>query len=126
MDRYSKIILGVLIVLVVFSVVATYYRVFINEDYVISAQISCDFQTESCFVVPADEGEGETSYYKIIKKKAANIPFCNPHVGECPELSCEQGEIDCEVINCDATKLSDGESCSTIPSPPNPESDLPK
>lgn len=111
MDRYSKIIFGILIALVIFSIVATYYRVFVKEDYLISAEISCDPAIESCFVW---EEEGETSYYKIIKKKAANIPFCDPHVGECPEPICEEGEAGCEIINCEQSELGEGESCSKV------------
>lgn len=111
MDRYSKIIFGLLIVLVVFSIAATYYRVFVKEDYLISAEISCDPQVESCFVWPGEDGEAD-SYYKIIKKKAANIPFCDPHVGECPELSCDEGEAECQIINCEQAELGEGEECS--------------
>ena len=92
--------------LILYAVVATYLRVYINKDYLISNEVSCDPAVESCFVYSSEDAcaesedsnclaETEPWIYKIIYKKAANIPFCeyDPELGEeCPELACDAGE----------------------------------
>jgi hypothetical protein len=103
----NRIFWGVLILMIIYAVVATYIRVFVKMDYLIMNEVSCDTSSESCFVYTASEAcaesedeascleETEDWYYKYIYKKAANIPFCeyNPELGEsCPELTCIEGE----------------------------------
>jgi hypothetical protein len=102
----NKIFWVVLILMIVYAVVATYIRVFVQMDYLMKNEVSCDPASESCFVYTAEDACAESTdpdclsstedwIYKYIYKKAANIPFCeyNPELGEsCPELMCEPGE----------------------------------
>ncbi len=102
----NKIFWSVFVILILYAVVATYMRVYVNKDYLISNEVSCDPSIEACFVYTPEElcdgseeencvENTEPEYYKIIYKKAANIPFCeyNPDLGEsCPELTCVEGE----------------------------------
>lgn len=125
MDKKTKIFFLVLALLITYSIVTTYCRTFIARDYIIIAEIECDPSIEKCFIYtcdpefngecPADEAEW-TSYYKLIKKKEANIPpeidSCDPNVSDCPELSCDSGEADCQIIECDPENLGEGEECS--------------
>jgi len=123
MDKKSKIFFLVFFALILGSVAVTYYRIMIKRDYIISAQQECDPVTEACFVSACDPESDEecaatpeeerTTYYKIIKKNAKNIPPCDPHANECPEqLSCEPGEEECEYTLCDEENVPDTEECN--------------
>lgn len=100
MDRKSKILLAIVIALMIYSVWATYDRIYVRRDYQIHAEIECNPEINSCFVWE-DEETGEPWYYALIEKSAANIDDCNPHREECEELSCEEGEENCAVTFCD-------------------------
>lgn len=121
MDKKSKILVGVFVLLITASIAATYWRVFLKKDYMISAQVDCDPATEACFIWECDpETPGECTgdpeediwYYEIIKKKAANIPDCDPEDENCEALVCQEGETDCEYILCSSETASEGEKCS--------------
>lgn len=102
----NKIFWSVFVLLILYAIVATYLRVYVYKDYLISNEVSCDIEKEACFVYTPEElcagnedtecvTTTESEYYKIIYKKAANIPFCeyNPELGEsCPELACSESE----------------------------------
>lgn len=123
MDKKSKIFFLVFFLLIVGSVVVTYWRIMVNRDYIIQAQQECDPALEACFVSVCDsEGDPEcaalpeeeqVSYYKTISKNAKNIPLCDANNNECPtELSCEPGEEECELILCDESSVPEGEECN--------------
>lgn len=115
MDKKSKIFLAVFFLLILGSVGATYWRIFVKHDYIISAQTDCDPTIDKCFIWecdPASTAEGEactgdpeadTWYYQIVNRKAANIPLCDPNDENCQALVCDEGEKDCEVVFCDDT-----------------------
>jgi hypothetical protein len=104
----NRIFWIIFIGLILYAIVATYLRVYVNKDYLISNEVSCDPAVESCFVWSPEEeceesedpnclAETEPWVYKIIYKKAANIPFCeyDPELGEeCPELVCTDIETE--------------------------------
>ena len=111
MDKKSKILIIVFILLILGSVAATYYRIFVKRDYIISAQMDCDPLSENCYVWkcdPAVDGEETCTgdpeediwYYKILNRKALNIPLCDPNDEECEALTCPEGEAECEMTNC--------------------------
>lgn len=123
MDKKSKIFFLVFFLLIIASVAVTYWRIMVKRDYIISAQQDCDPATEQCFVSSCDpESDSEcaatpekerTTYYKIIKKNAKNIPLCDPYANECPEvLTCEEGEEECEFEYCGEENVPEGESCN--------------
>lgn len=103
----NKIFYTVLILLIIGSVGFTFWRIVIQKNYQIVAEVSCDPTTESCLhydgVVcddPADtECVPEEAYdYKLISKNAASIYACEQteeKVGCSEELSCLEGEADC-------------------------------
>ena len=125
-DKTNIIFYTILILLIVGSVAATFYRIVILKDYQIVAQVSCDPTYEKCFVYECDpEYDGECSedpaenisYYKNISKKASNIYECEKTVekiGCGEELGCVKGEKDCFYTHCDPAELSEGEMCSEI------------
>lgn len=112
MDKKSKILILVFVLLILGSIGATYYRIFIKKDYVISSEIDCDPTVENCYLWecdPAVDGEGVCTgdpdddiwYYKILNRKAYNIPLCDPNDEECEALTCPEGEVGCEILNCE-------------------------
>lgn len=106
----GKILLVVFVLLIIGSVAITFYRIMIKRDYIVSAEADCDPAAEKCFVYVCDpeseectgNPEEDTSYYKLIKKKASNIPLCDPNQEGCQALQCGEGEKDCEEILCEA------------------------
>ncbi len=114
MDKKSKILIVVFLVLILISVGITYWRIMIKKDYVIESQIDCDPYSETCFIWECDpesniEGEAcagdleeDIWYYKIAKRNAMNIPLCDPNDEECDALTCDPAlEKDCAIILCD-------------------------
>lgn len=112
MDRKSKILLAVFVLLILGAVGATYYRIFIKKDYVISAEIDCDPLEENCYLWECDpevdgedvctgDPEDDIWYYKILNRKAYNIPLCDPNDEDCEALVCPEEEEGCEVLNCE-------------------------
>lgn len=97
-----------------------FYKYYVLSDYYIIAQTACDLKTERCFIYECDpeydeeclnaSQEDRVSYYKLIKKKAYNMPPCETIDG-CRGLVCDQGE-DCEEIFCDESNEAGGEACS--------------
>lgn len=114
MDKKSKILIWVVVVLIIGSVGATYWRIFVEKDYIISNEVDCDPYSEACFIWECDpastvEGEACTNdpevdiwYYKIAERKAANIPLCDPNEDEtCLPFQCEEDEEGCSETLCE-------------------------
>lgn len=109
--RNNKIFFTIFTLLILSSIFFTFWRIFIAKDYQITAEVSCDTMTESCFFY---EDEEESYTYKLISKKAANIFACEQteEKADCTEeLSCLDGEEDCEYMVCDQAELAEGEVC---------------
>ncbi|MCK9379351.1 MAG: hypothetical protein M0P97_04385 [Candidatus Moranbacteria bacterium] len=113
MDKKSKILIAVFVALIFISVGVTYWRIVIKKDYVIESQVDCDPYSEECFVWKCDsqssvEGEACTGepdediwYFKIVRRNAGNVPFCDPENDEdCLPFLCAEGEKDCEEEFC--------------------------
>lgn len=114
MDKKSKILVIAFVLLIIGAVGATYWRVFVKKDYLISNQVDCDPYTEKCFIWRCDPNstkEGETCtgepdkdiwYYKVIERKAYNIPLCNPDEDEnCQPFVCGENEKGCKETLCE-------------------------
>ena len=126
MDKKNKLFFAVMTILIAGSIFFTYWRIVIRKDYIIEMQADCDPETEKCFVWecdPESKEEGEVCvgdeekdiwYYKIVRNKAFNIPYCDPEEDEsCDPYSCEGFEGDCEEIFCnEETKEDQGVACS--------------
>lgn len=122
MDKKSKIFFIVFFLLIAGSVGASYYKFIVKRDYIIEAQADCDPYAKKCFVYVCDPAAGEectgnpeedTSYYKIIRRNAQNIPLCDPAKEGCDALVCPSGEPECEIAFCDQEKAKESEvECS--------------
>jgi hypothetical protein len=102
---FSAALVVFLAISMIIVVAASYVKYVINQDYYLYAQVSCDPVTEDCFTRSCDidgncSEEGLSTYYKVIYKKAFDVPYCNPYseLG-CEELTCSLNE-DCKVITC--------------------------
>ena len=122
----NKIFYTILISLIVASVGVTFWRIIIQKDYQIIAEVSCDPATEACYHYEpepcADDDldcqslPPEEAYdYKMISKNAANIYICEQTEEKIDcneELSCLENEANCSYILCDPDNLEDWEVCS--------------
>lgn len=105
-----RILFCLLIVLGLGAVLFSFYKFYLLKDYSVSGEVSCDPATESCFVYvcnPEEEEctgdpEQDTFYYKLIYKKAYNIPICDKILPGCEELFCEESEADCSIVTCNS------------------------
>lgn len=108
MDKNSKVLFTLFFVLLGLSVGTSFYRYIIAKDYIVEARAECNPTQQACFVSEEDQ-----SYYALIRKKAADIPLCNPGEEGCDALACESGQSECEVIYCsEALAESRGVGCS--------------
>lgn len=101
-EAQNIVIIVLVSICVIWSVWHSYTRFYVEKDFLILQHVSCDPETENCFVWQCDPAaeectgnpEEDTEYYKILEKKAANIPECSIEE-ECEESFCEIGETDC-------------------------------
>ena len=112
MNRKSKILLWIFILLILLSVSATFYKTVILQDFVVYNEIDCDPSSENCFVWtcnPVIDGadactrnpDDDTWYYKIAYRNAQNINLCNSEENEtCDPYACTEFENDCMQITC--------------------------
>jgi hypothetical protein len=116
MDIKSKILLGILGVIIVLSVSTSYYRFLVLHDYIIETEIDCDPAYESCFTWECDSEEEEctgnsdedTWYYKIAYRNAKNIPTCDMNDEACDQFTCpEGGEAECREVLCSEVTLNE-------------------
>ncbi|MFA6159481.1 MAG: hypothetical protein WC678_00105 [Parcubacteria group bacterium] len=134
MDKKNKIFFIVAFLLLFGSVGVTYLRIVVFKNYIVEAQTDCDPETEKCFVWECDpastvEGEACTGdaendiwYYQLVRRKAYNVPLCNPDEDEnlsageagCVPMECDiDTEESCEIVFCDEkTKLEQEVECS--------------
>jgi hypothetical protein len=107
MDTKNKIFIACTIVLVVASISATYYRIFIEKDYSMKSHVACDPKTESCFVEACDQDvDCSPSYYKIVIKNTKDLyRQCGNIADDCEAAStCSPTEDGCQVIYCNSNE----------------------
>lgn len=126
LGKSHRILFWSAILLVAALVTMSFFHFFVWRDYIVSAQADCDPATEVCFVHICDsEADGEcvgdpekdTSYYKLIRRNAKNIPMCDPSAEGCDALMCPVGEVDCTVVFCDDSVLKEIKSTDTCNDP---------
>lgn len=119
---FSRIIFSVVVSAILSLVVFSFYKYVILGDFVLYAQVSCDSETESCFVYECDpeteewcDAEEPYWYYKAVYMQTTDVPTCTPTLeNDCPEIVCEPG-LRCEEVTCDETNVEEyqgGGSCA--------------
>ena len=102
----NRVFYTILILLILGSVGVTFYKIVIQKDYQIVAEVSCDPAVEKCLHYDGVTCDGsdstcvpEEAYdYKMISKNAATIYACEQtaeKLGCGEELSCVQNEPNC-------------------------------
>lgn len=102
MKNKNKIILGVLILLVVFSLSQKFKKYVIDNDYFVYLHAPCVAQDSTCFVYE------EETYVKVYRK-AYEIKKCID--GDCDPFVCREDEQDCMIIQCSQEELEGDEVC---------------
>lgn len=121
MNTSSHVFFVVISVLILGTVIMTYYRFFEARDYMVQAQVECDPSEESCFVYVCDPAVDEECvagsledafYYKLINRLARNAPLCEADATTCVTLPCAADEAACSYTLCDMETVEDGETCN--------------
>lgn len=115
MKTKTKVLVLLLVVFMLFSIGAKYYKFAIANDYYISAAVACDPETESCFVWDCSIEEDEDcdqSPYMYMYTHASELSECNPYENDnCPDLTCPAESTTCEMIPCSLDELGEDEYC---------------
>lgn len=114
-DTKTKILTVVMILFVVVSVSAKFYKFSVIQDFYVSSELECDPETESCFIWDCDlsDEDCDQAPYKYIWKYATGVTNCDPRLEDCDELQCNTNE-DCEIIYCSEDTLGEEEFCQGI------------
>jgi hypothetical protein len=123
MDRKNMWFFTIFGLLILATVVVTFFKYYVYKDFQITAEVSCNPATEVCFHyagVTCAEGDtecvpAEAYDYKIISKRAGNIYACEQtmeKIGCSKELSCLDGEEQCSYEYCTDGALSEGVTCT--------------
>lgn len=109
-SRASFILLATVVTSVMLSVIFSFYKFYIKEDFLIYLKAFCDPQKEACFMQQCDETDVRCTplvdgkfYYKIIYRKNLKTPPC--HGSSCIAMECAPKEVECETFYCSADNL---------------------
>ncbi len=120
MDKKSRIFFIIFSIIILAVTGASFYKFFIFKNYYTIVQAPCDPRYQKCFTITCDPAQDDTcpaeeqqrlSYYKLIEKKAYNIPSCDPDQSGCLALDCSPSD-DCTEIFCDENTTEMGVSCT--------------
>ena len=94
-----------LIVLFSLALTASFYRFYVQQDYLVKNEIECDPYTQECFVWCEEELCEDPYYYAYAIRQASDVrEACGYDINECDEAwYCDPEEIACEVQFCDPT-----------------------
>lgn len=108
----------ILVPLFILSVAASFARFYLEEDYFVSYNASCDPSVESCFVECIDEACEDKEYYKIIEKYAPDLKAqCGIDISDCDSAEhCQDGETRCSITLCEASTGGPCVSPADLPS----------
>lgn len=117
MNKLNILFVVLIIVILTVSGVHKYNKLVVNRDFMISNEIDCDPETESCFIYDCNleeyPEECEEYPYKYIYTSAAETEYCDPYASDdCEELTCLEDSEVCEIIECSPDTVSFGESCT--------------
>lgn len=117
MTKKTKTLYLITLIILLFVVTFTFYKIFILHNYLVSYEVPCDPQIESCFVIECDQETEEDcnidnseKYYKLVEKKAFNVIKCPAEDATC--LFCQKDEPGCTTTLCDSS--IEGDICSSL------------
>ncbi|MEI8103966.1 MAG: hypothetical protein WCG84_03660 [Candidatus Moraniibacteriota bacterium] len=125
MDKKTRILLIVSIVVGTLSFGVTFWKAFIGRSYTVSFHVVCDPSREACFAQTCTPENPENNlcrnpialfeYYKILQMKAFAVPTCDKNNGNCSLLSCtsQPKSAACMEVLCNRViEMPEGVTCN--------------
>ncbi len=108
MKQENKILFFILGFIFLAVIGVGYYNYFVRGDYLVTKQVECDPNIDSCFVSDCESNDSEcdttTTYKKIsIPSKYAGSDY--------DSLTCSTGDSFCTIITCHDETVEVGEKC---------------
>jgi hypothetical protein len=109
--KYSKYFYIAITILILIVTGYRFVQYRVENNFLLYGTISCNTETESCFVwdCSLDELDCDQTPYKKVTVWAASAPDCL-YENDCEDFSCE-GIKECQIQNCSAEALMDEEMC---------------
>lgn len=109
-------LLIVLLPLMIFVVVCSFYRFLVAGNYIVEYEGACDPLTEECFIGCVDDECSESYYFTMVRKYAADVQAsCGVNFSDCAEASvCLPSDRACEVTYCGPDTESETMTCEHI------------
>ncbi len=104
MSKIKKILLFLLILLIVCTIVSSYYRFVIIQDYLVTYKVNCDPSSASCYIGCSDETCAEPYPYALVERPAQILSkLCPGGKPECLAANtCSPREQQCQTHLCDS------------------------
>jgi hypothetical protein len=97
-----------LLAMLLIATIAIFYRFMVLNDYLVTYEIDCDPQTESCYEGCDNDECTEYYYYAYITREASVVNnLCGADITGC-ELGgyCQASETNCQIETCTGTECS--------------------
>jgi len=116
MNAFKHPLLLVLVPFCIFVVVASYFRFMVAGDYIVEYEGTCDPVNEACFAGCMDDECTELHYHTMVRKYASDVlEQCGVDFSDCEEANtCLPSDRECAVTYCDASTVTETESCDQI------------
>lgn len=121
-NMMKRIVLVIIFIFVAVSVLASWYRYYIQYDYVSTYAVPCTPESESCFVSTEECAEGSSvnecaTYYSLIKLHNSAPLKCSSDDGTCIKEFCDTDSSgSCVLLICTSQVLDNlevNDKCST-------------
>lgn len=109
-QHFSKhIFLFIIVLCIIITVIVSFYRFIVKNDYMVYYEGTCDPYMQSCF----ESCDGECTYYMKVQKYAPDIyAQCGKDITNCESANiCLSNDRKCSITYCDPTIE---ESCEKI------------
>jgi len=86
------------------TVLTSYYRYVIAQDFMVTYEIDCDPTSTYCYIGCEDDDCTEEYFYQEVERYAATLlEFCGEDITDCEaSYTCMTNEADCYVTSCNA------------------------
>jgi hypothetical protein len=110
MSKLSKYLFAIMVLALLCVAGYRYYEYINQRNFLLDVNVSCNPETESCFVADCESGpDCDETPYKKVEIIAHDAPAClEEH--SCETFSCS-GLVNCTVTTCSDNSLADGEKC---------------
>lgn len=96
-------------------VCASFYRFYIQQNYLVAYEGECDPTTESCYKYCEDNECTEPFFYSVIERNASiTYEMCGPDVTTCDKAYNCDNDSTCTIYFCDA-EIDGIDACAINP-----------